>query len=109
MIWCRPRPGLRRIMVLMPATRIRATNIPGLGADDGQVWWASRVDIAPWHQQLQDPAERQRRERYHFAADRDRFTLGVALSRLILGAHLKTAPANVLIDRTCARCGETHG
>jgi 4'-phosphopantetheinyl transferase len=35
--------------------------------------------------------------------------VGVALTRLILAAHLNIGPADVPIDRSCPRCGEPHG
>jgi 4'-phosphopantetheinyl transferase len=84
-------------------------DMPGLGTDDCQVWWASLADCADWHAKLLDQAERRRRERYLRAADRDRFTVGVALTRLILAGLLGIAAADVPVDRTCARCGEPHG
>jgi 4'-phosphopantetheinyl transferase len=73
------------------------------------VWWAERAYCAPWHQQLLDPVERQRCQQYRSASDRDRFTLGVALSRLVLGAHLNMAPTRVVINRSCVRCSNPHG
>ncbi len=84
-------------------------HVPALGPGECQVWWARLDCCAPRHRWLLNPAERQRYERYLRDRDRDRFTLGVALSRLILGAHLKTSAADVPIDRTCERCGESHG
>lgn len=83
--------------------------LPALGAEDCQVWWGARGLCTPRLQLLLDQAEARRRERYRQAADRDRFTVGVAMSRLILAGHLKTSPAEVVIDRTCPRCGEAHG
>lgn len=83
--------------------------LPALGAEDCQVWWGARGHCTPRLQLLLDQVEIRRRERYLHAADRDRFTVGVAMSRLILAGHLKTSPAEVVIDRTCARCGEPHG
>jgi 4'-phosphopantetheinyl transferase len=58
---------------------------------------------------LLNPTERQRRERYLRAADRDRFTIGVVLTRLILSGILGTAPEKILLDRTCPDCGKPHG
>ncbi|MGH3186187.1 MAG: 4'-phosphopantetheinyl transferase family protein [Streptosporangiaceae bacterium] len=80
-----------------------------LGANDCQVWWAALDRGAPWHEPLLDPTERQRRGQYRSIAERDRFTLGVALSRLVLGRQVQTAPGKVAIDRTCPRCGRPHG
>ncbi len=73
------------------------------------MWWGARGHCTPRHQLLLNRAEARRREQYLNAADRDRFTMGVAMSRLILAAHLKINPAEVVIDRTCAQCGEPHG
>jgi 4'-phosphopantetheinyl transferase len=80
-------------------------HVPG----DCHVWWASLADHEQWHEQLLSQAERQRRDQYLRAADRTRFTLGVALTRLVLAARLRTAPAELTIDRTCGRCGGGHG
>lgn len=80
-----------------------------LGIDDCQVWWASRSLCADWHTQLLDQAERRRYRHYLRAVDRDRFTVGVALTRLVLAAQLGARPAGVPIDRTCERCGGPHG
>jgi 4'-phosphopantetheinyl transferase len=64
---------------------------------------------ASWHAQLLDPVECQRRQRYLRGCQRARFTVGVALTRIVLAAHLKVAPTEVVIDRTCARCGKPYG
>lgn len=74
-----------------------------------QVWWARASDARAAQLALLDPVERGRRERYRRAEDRDRFTVGVALSRTVLGARLGIAPARVGLDRTCPTCGEPHG
>lgn len=88
---------------------IRAPNqVPPLDPDGCQVWWARLDDAAGWHRRLLDPVERRRRERYRAAGDRDRFTLGVVLSRLVLGAQQDRAPTDVAIDRDCRRCGRPH-
>jgi 4'-phosphopantetheinyl transferase len=84
-------------------------DVPDLRNDECQVWWASLADCADWHTELLDQTERQRRRKYLRAADRDRFTVGVALTRLVLGAQLGIPPAKVPLDRTCARCGKPHG
>ncbi|SEF88838.1 4'-phosphopantetheinyl transferase [Thermomonospora echinospora] len=59
--------------------------------------------------ELLDEVERARRERYVRPADRDRFTVGVAVTRLAAGALLGVAPERVPLDRTCAGCGAPHG
>jgi len=60
-------------------------------------------------ERLLDPVERERRAAYRERADRDRFTIGVAVSRVVLGAHLGVAPERVSIDRTCPQCGRPDG
>lgn len=74
-----------------------------------RVWWGHPADVRPEQVDLLNPTERQRRERYVRAADRDRFTLGVVLTRLILSGILGTAPEEILLDRTCPDCGKPHG
>jgi 4'-phosphopantetheinyl transferase len=59
--------------------------------------------------ELLNDVERARRERYVRPADRDRFTLGVAVTRLAAGALLGVAPERVPLDRTCQGCGAPHG
>jgi 4'-phosphopantetheinyl transferase len=79
------------------------------------VWWASlgrwaardaaRAGLA----ELLDPAERTRRARYLRDADRDRFTLGVAITRVVAGRRSGLAPEQVPITRRCRDCDEPHG
>jgi 4'-phosphopantetheinyl transferase len=73
------------------------------------VWWAALSDIRPEHAALLDPVEQGRRARYLRAEDRDRFTLGVAVTRLVLGELLDIPPARVPLTRACRDCGEPHG
>jgi 4'-phosphopantetheinyl transferase len=73
------------------------------------VWWATLSDVRPEHTALLSPIERARRERYLRAADRDRFTLGVTMTRLVLGPLLGLPPAKVPLTRACRDCGEPHG
>jgi 4'-phosphopantetheinyl transferase len=74
-----------------------------------EVWWATLSDVRPEHVALLDPVERARRERYLRAEDRDRFTLGVAITRLVLGRLLDVPPERVPLTRACRECGEPHG
>jgi 4'-phosphopantetheinyl transferase len=83
--------------------------VPTLGPDSCQVWWARLADHADWHQRLLSRVERERADKYLRACDRHRFTLGVALTRLVVAAHLRVAPAGVLLDRSCPRCRQPHG
>ncbi|MBC6460064.1 4'-phosphopantetheinyl transferase family protein [Actinomadura sp. HBU206391] len=74
-----------------------------------EVWWAALTDVRPWHAGLLDPVERGRRELYLREEDRDRFTIGVALTRLACGARLGVPPERVPLIRTCPDCGAPHG
>jgi 4'-phosphopantetheinyl transferase len=73
-----------------------------------QVWWADLADVRSHHVDLLDPVERARRARYVKPADRDRFTLAVAVTRLVLGERLGLSPDRVPLDRSCRRCGAPH-
>jgi 4'-phosphopantetheinyl transferase len=84
-------------------------DMPELREDECHVWWAALTHCAAWHTRLLNATESARHRSYRRPADRDRFTVGVALTRLVLGAHLGVPPDAVPIDRTCARCGAAHG
>ncbi|RFU40574.1 4-phosphopantetheinyl transferase [Actinomadura logoneensis] len=73
------------------------------------VWWAQRSAATPALTAVLDPVERSRRDRYLRDADRDRFTLGVALTRFALGGLLGLPPERVEIDRSCSDCDKPHG
>jgi 4'-phosphopantetheinyl transferase len=73
------------------------------------VWWADLEDARPSHVALLNGVERARRERFARPADRDRFTLGVALTRCVVGQRLGQVPEAVRLDRTCPTCGAPHG
>jgi 4'-phosphopantetheinyl transferase len=73
------------------------------------VWWATLADVRTEHQALFDGVEKGRRERYLRPEDQDRFTLGVAMTRLLLGARLGVPPDKVPLTRACRECGEPHG
>jgi 4'-phosphopantetheinyl transferase len=83
--------------------------VPELGPDSCQVWSARLADYADWHRRLLSDAERERGDRYLRDSDRHRFTLGAAVTRLVIAAHMSVAPADVRLDRSCPRCGEQHG
>jgi 4'-phosphopantetheinyl transferase len=83
--------------------------VPELPGDECHVWWAALTNCASWHTRLLDATESGRYRSYRRAADRDRFTVGVTLTRLVLGAHLGIPPDSVPLDRTCASCGGQHG
>jgi 4'-phosphopantetheinyl transferase len=61
------------------------------------------------HTAILDDAETERRARFTFADDRDRFTLGAALLRIAVGGWLRVEPASVTVTRDCDRCGRQHG
>ena len=74
-----------------------------------EVWWATPDLARQPHLDLLDDAERGRREALRRDADRDRFTIGAALLRLVVGAVLGVAAASVPVVRDCAGCGRPHG
>jgi 4'-phosphopantetheinyl transferase len=73
------------------------------------VYWASTSWLRPAHHGLLSDIERDRRDSYLRAADRDRFALGAVILRLVAARHTGLAPEQVEIFRTCERCGENHG
>lgn len=83
--------------------------VPPLGPAECQVWWARLADCRPALQHLLDPVEAERRAGYRMPADRDRFTLGVVLTRTVLAAYLGLAPDQVKLDRSCPDCDRPHG
>jgi 4'-phosphopantetheinyl transferase len=83
--------------------------VPPLRAGGCQAWWASLADLLPSHVDLLDDGERQRRHQLRRPADRDRLTLGAALLRVVLGAHLGVEPRLLDIDRSCPDCEQPHG
>jgi 4'-phosphopantetheinyl transferase len=84
-----------------------APRIPADGTAD--VWWARRADASPRLAGLLDPVERERWAGYRRDADRDRFIVGCALAKTVIGASTGQEPAEVLFDRTCPECGRPHG
>jgi 4'-phosphopantetheinyl transferase len=73
------------------------------------VWWAPTALARPWHRNLLDHTEHVRRQRLRFPADQDRFTVGVALLRLLTARRTGLPPTAVAIDRTCPTCDRPHG
>lgn len=74
-----------------------------------QVWWAGPADARPEHLGLLDDREAGRHARLRRAPDRDRFVVAAALLRTVVSGHLGCEPADITVDRTCARCGQPHG
>src|SRR4051794_38684801 len=67
-----------------------------LGADEIHVWAAS-LDATPSTHSVSilSPVERQRAARFRFELHRNRFTIGRALLRTILGRYLGKHPADL--------------
>src|SRR3712207_6290293 len=83
--------------------------VPALAPGACQVWWARPGVVAPAQEALLAPDELERRSRILRSGDRARFTTGVVLVRLVLGAHAGCPPGELRIDRTCPECGGRHG
>ncbi|WP_211770268.1 4'-phosphopantetheinyl transferase family protein [Kutzneria sp. CA-103260] len=79
---------------------------------DGEcrVWWA-RPDQAPDDLLLAvvPEAEQRRAARYRQRLDRLRSLTGAWLLRTAVAALTGERPSDVLVDRTCADCGQQHG
>jgi 4'-phosphopantetheinyl transferase len=73
------------------------------------VWWARTRDASPRLAGLLDQTERGRWAGYRRDADRDRFVVGCALAKTVIGACTGRAPADLSFDRTCRECGRPHG
>lgn len=80
-----------------------------LAEDVCHLWWAHLSELRAEHERLLAYADRTRRERLIDSAARQRLTLGVAVTRLVLGKYLEASPSGLVIDRTCVHCGEQHG
>lgn len=78
-------------------------------AREVDVYWAAKIDADPRWLEVLDAVERQRYVQYHRQDDRERFMVGVALTRVVAAAWLGCAPASVRIDRRCLHCGAAHG
>lgn len=74
-----------------------------------EVWWAKIGDVR-WELIAElDEAERGRLAAYARQEDKDRFLLGCAVTRRVLGIHLMIPPSDVRLDRKCDDCGRPHG
>jgi 4'-phosphopantetheinyl transferase len=80
-----------------------------LPAGTAHVWWASRADAAPHLDALLDATERARWTAYRRNEDRERFLVGCALAKSAIAGYTGQRPADVKLDRACARCGKPHG
>lgn len=82
---------------------------PGPPPRSVDLWWGQLNELTTTHRDLLDDVERQRAADYRLEPDRDRFVLGVALTRNALAPLIGCAPAEVPLDRTCDHCGKPHG
>jgi 4'-phosphopantetheinyl transferase len=73
------------------------------------VWWARLADHRPGLDDILSTSEVGRSDRLVRAADRTRQRLGAALLRCAVAELTGSAPADVVVDRTCHRCGRPHG
>ena len=79
------------------------------GSPRCSVHLAHRRHLQDAHWKLLNGVETERRRRYRFAADRDRFTLAAVLLRAAVGRATGVEAAAVVVDRTCDSCGDFHG
>lgn len=73
------------------------------------VYWAHVHSLSERHTKLLASSEIARRRSYGQEADRDRFTLGAALLRLLVSRRSGLPAEAVPVDRTCPKCGQSHG
>lgn len=76
---------------------------------DCELWIARTTQAVPGLTEDLNGVERDRLAAYRRTADRDRFALGCAITRRVVGAFLDVDPAKVELDRTCQDCGKPHG
>lgn len=74
-----------------------------------EVWWARPSAELPWHAELLDAVEQQRRAALLRAEDRARFTVATAVLKLAVARRLGVAADALTIDRSCHDCGKPHG
>lgn len=74
-----------------------------------EIWWARLADAREDLAADLDPVEAGRLCAYRRQADRDRFLLGVTITRRVLAATFSVRPAAVELDRSCPTCGRPHG
>ena len=74
-----------------------------------EVWWSSLVAAEHHLLGMLDATERARVASLERPADQGRSMVAAALLRVAVGGRLGVPPREVVIDRTCAECGEPHG
>jgi 4'-phosphopantetheinyl transferase len=85
------------------------SEIPPLGPDQCQVWWARPGSPSHAGLRLLDDVERERYRRFALEPDRARFATAAILMRLLLARHLDLPVHRVRVDRRCPHCGQGHG
>jgi 4'-phosphopantetheinyl transferase len=89
-----------------------AMGATGAGVGGGpvvEVWWARIDQVRREFVEDLDEVELGRLAAYVRDEDKDRFLLGVTLTRRLLGRRFSLPPAKVVLDRTCLECGKPHG
>ena len=91
-----PDPAHRTLTVLCAPVSRLSPSAPGAialpGTDAVHLWYATLESLRPRHAELNDlldPVEQERAQRFRFEADRERFILGHGLLRSLLGKYLK--------------------
>lgn len=79
------------------------------GGPTCQVWWARASDVHTFRRRILSRSEWRRADEYRRAIDADRFLVGAALLRVVVGAHLRVSPSAVPFARSCPTCGLLHG
>lgn len=88
---------------------VRSLAAAGPGSGAVGVFWARVSDVEPVPPGMIDAAERGRWAAYRRAVDRQRFLLGVLLTRLVVAELVGCRPEEVALDRRCQTCGGPHG
>lgn len=73
------------------------------------VWWSRPGEVQAWHEELLDHVELERSRSYRHDIDRQRFVMGVALSRLAVAQLANVDASQVEISRRCPDCARPHG
>jgi 4'-phosphopantetheinyl transferase len=74
-----------------------------------QVLFAPRSAVRADYELLLTPTERGRWERFRREADRDRYLLATVLLKAAVARRVGLPASEVVVDRSCVRCGAPHG
>lgn len=74
-----------------------------------RVWWSVPGEITPGDLAVLDRAEHRRLAGTQRPGNRERFVRAAVLLRRLVAAETGVAPAQVVVERTCAGCGHPHG